>query len=130
MNWEWRPDALFLSSAIQTNARVRGGRDRLADSADLWDMARAIIMAGYTGENDTRYLSHEKSSYAGQMETVLFTVENGLPVVTGYSNLRDADYVQQRAWRDTPEEKPNAELLNALVELADPAGRRNIRITS
>lgn len=114
----------FLIVCHSNKRKGASGRDRLADSADLWDMARAIIMAGYTSENDTRYLSHEKSSYAGQMETVLFTVENGLPVVTGYSNLRDADYVQQRAWRDTPEEKPNAELLNALVELADPAGEK------
>lgn len=114
----------FLIVCHSNKRKCASGRDRLADSADLWDMARAIVMAGYTSENDTRYLSHEKSSYAGQMETVLFTVENGLPVVTGYSNLRDADYVQQRAWRDTPEEKPNAELLNALVELADPAGEK------
>ena len=112
------PLQAFLSADVNMAAR-NAMRNYLEPLHEL-----GIVMAGYTGENDTRYLSHEKSSYAGQMETVLFTVENGLPVVTGYSNLRDADYVQQRAWRDTPEEKPNAELLNALVELADPAGEK------
>lgn len=37
------------------------GRDRIADSADLWDISRSVLMAGFTGEQDIRYLSNEKT---------------------------------------------------------------------
>lgn len=39
------------------------GRKRIADSADIWDISRSVIMAGETNENGIRYLSHEKSNY-------------------------------------------------------------------
>lgn len=114
----------FLIVCHSNKRKGASGRDRLADSADLWDFARAVIMAGYTGEDDTRYLSIEKSNYDDRPETVLFTIKNGLPVVTGRSDLHDCDYVSQRGWRDAPEERPNLALLDALLERADPAEER------
>ena len=114
----------FLIVCHSNKRKCASGRDRLADSADLWDSARSVIMAGYTGEDDIRYLSHEKTNYDKRAETVLFTVTDGLPVVTGRSDLHDSDYISQRAWRDTPAEQPNLALLDAIIELADPDGEK------
>lgn len=114
----------FLIVCHSNKRKGASGRDRLADSADLWDSARSVIMADYTGEDDIRYLSHEKTNYDKRAETVLFTVTDGLPVVTGRSDLHDSDYISQRAWRDTPAEQPNLALLDAIIELADPDGEK------
>ncbi len=51
---------------MHTNKRPGvSGRGRLADSPDLWDIARSVLMMGRC-KNSTEgqiYLSHEKSSY-------------------------------------------------------------------
>ena len=52
------------------------GRKRIADSADMWDISRSVILAGETGENGTRYLSHEKSNYGPTGKTVLYALDN------------------------------------------------------
>jgi len=52
------------------------GRDRIADSADLWDIARSVMMAGYAEEQGVRYLSNEKNNYAPLQETILFTIDD------------------------------------------------------
>lgn len=70
------------------------GRDRIADSADLWDIARSVIMAGFTEEQGVRYLSNEKNNYAPLQETVLFTIDDdGRPRAAGTSWKRDREYM-------------------------------------
>lgn len=54
------------------------GRDRIADSADLWDIARSVIMAGYTETQDIRYLSNEKNNYAPLQETILYSIDENV----------------------------------------------------
>ena len=53
--------------SMHTNKRPGvSGRGRLADSSDLWDIARSVLMMGRC-KNSTEgqiYLSHEKSSYS------------------------------------------------------------------
>ena len=79
-----------------TNKRPNAsGRARIADSADLWDIARAVIMAGDTGTQDIRYLSHEKSNYGPLQETVLYSVRDEKPFIVGTSGKRDADFVSE-----------------------------------
>ena len=39
-------------------------RKRLADSSDIWDMARSVLMMGRSNSDGKIYLSHEKSSYS------------------------------------------------------------------
>ena len=88
--------ATFLI-VVHTNKRKGAyGRDRIADSADLWDIARSVWMAGYTGEPGIRYLSNEKNNYAALQETRLFSVnEAGLIVPEGTSRKRDREYQQE-----------------------------------
>ena len=79
-----------------TNKR-RGayGRDRIADSADLWDISRSVMMAGFTEDKGVRYLSNEKNNYAPLQETVLFTIDaDGQIHKEGTSWKRDREYVQ------------------------------------
>ena len=84
---------------VHTNKRKgASGRDRLADSADLWDIARSVIMAGYTEEQGVRYLSNEKNNYAELQETVLFSInEDGQIQKEGTSWKRDREYTQDAA---------------------------------
>lgn len=78
-----------------TNKRKgAAGRDRIADSADLWDIARSVLMAGYTEDQDVRYLSNEKNNYARLQQTLLFRVDGeGQVQREGTSWKRDRDYV-------------------------------------
>lgn len=78
-----------------TNKRKgASGRDRIADSADLWDIARSVIMAGFTEEQGVRYLSNEKNNYAQLQQTILFTIDDdGQPRKVGTSWKRDREYM-------------------------------------
>mgnify|MGYP006069474049 CR=1 FL=1 len=70
------------------------GRDRIADSADLWDISRSVLMAGPTEEQGIRYLSNEKNNYAPLQDTVLFTIDKDEQIRrTGTSWKRDRDYI-------------------------------------
>lgn len=70
------------------------GRDRIADSADLWDIARSVMMVGYTEEEGVRYLSNEKNNYAPLQETVLFTIDGSEQIhKEGMSTKRDREYI-------------------------------------
>lgn len=74
------------------------GRDRVADSADLWDISRSVIMAGYTEDQGIRYLSNEKNNYADLQETVLFSIDQrGQIVREGTTWKRDRDFIQEAA---------------------------------
>ncbi len=70
------------------------GRDRIADSADLWDIARSVMMAGYTDDQGVRYLTNEKNNYAPLQETVLFTIDSDEQIrAVGTSWKRDREYI-------------------------------------
>lgn len=82
---------------VHTNKRQGVyGRNRIADSADVWDIARSVLITGTTTESNVRYLSHEKSNYGEPGETVLFTIEDGVAVFKDYSEKHDIDFVKER----------------------------------
>lgn len=88
----------FLVICHTNKRKGAWGRDRIADSADLWDVSRSVLMAGYTEEQGVRYLSNEKNNYSELQETVLFTIdENGQAQVEGTSWKRDREYTQDSA---------------------------------
>lgn len=82
-----------------TNKRTTAsGRDRIADSSDIWDISRSVLMMGKTGEDEVRYLSQEKSNYGPLMESVLFTVDgNGSLHREGTTWKRDEDFQAEKA---------------------------------
>jgi len=70
------------------------GRQRLADSADIWDISRSVLIAGMTAEKGIRYLSHEKTNYGTLAQTILYTIDDGGCVkYKGHSEKRDRDYM-------------------------------------
>jgi hypothetical protein len=73
------------------------GRQRMADSADLWDIARCVWMVGDTDQDGVKYLSHEKSNYGRTGRTMLFRNDTGGPTFQGWSDKKDRDYVQDLA---------------------------------
>lgn len=86
----------FLIICHTNKRKGAWGRDRIADSADLWDIARSVIMAGVTEDRNIRYLSNEKNNYAQLQETVLFTIgKDGCILRTGTTWKRDREYTQE-----------------------------------
>ena len=74
------------------------GRDRIADSADLWDISRSVLMAGYAEEQGVRYLSNEKNNYAELQKTILFTIDaDGQPHFDSSTYKRDREFTQAAA---------------------------------
>ena len=79
------------------------GRKRLADTSDLWDFARSVIMLGNTGEGDTRYASHEKSNYSKLRKTVLYKITTEGVEYAGTSTMHDREYVlREQASKNQP----------------------------
>lgn len=70
------------------------GRKRIADSSDIWDASRSVLMVGATAEDDVRYISHEKSNWGRLGSTVLFTLEDCVPTFKCYSTKKDRDFIQ------------------------------------
>ena len=78
-----------------TNKRENAyGRNRLADSADLWDIARSVLIVGISVDG-TRYISQEKNNYGEFAITKLFTIDDpGVIHIVGETNKRDRDFMQ------------------------------------
>lgn len=89
-----------VASLIVVHSNKRGdawGRNRIADSADLWDFSRSVLIVGETADDGIRYLSCEKLNYAARPDTVLFQIVDGQIQVLGTTQKRDRDYVLERA---------------------------------
>ena len=95
IGWGEKYGCTFLI-VVHTNKRHGVfGRNRVADSADIWDIARSVLISGCT-QDDKRYLSHEKSNYGEPGETAIFSINDGVAVFAEYSDKKDKDYVQER----------------------------------
>ena len=68
-------------------------RQRMADSADLWDIARSVLLMGEADGKGLKYISHEKSNYGATSKTILFNNDTGLPVVYSTTDKKDRDFV-------------------------------------
>lgn len=84
------------------------GRNRMADSADLWDIARCVLMVGDTEEDGIKYISHEKSNYGQTRDTLLFKNENGNPTFHAWSKAKDRDFVMSAAKKRNSESSPSS----------------------
>lgn len=69
------------------------GRKRIADSADIWDISRSVILAGETNEPGVRYLSHEKSNYGRTAPTILYAIDDEVVTFRAYTDKKDRDFV-------------------------------------
>lgn len=95
IGWGEKYGCTFLI-VLHTNKRQGVfGRNRVADSADIWDIARSALIAGQTNGRK-RYLSHEKSNYGELGETAMFDIDDCVAVFEEYSDKKDKDFVQAR----------------------------------
>ena len=108
----------FLVICHTNKRKGASGRDRIADSADLWDVSRSVLMAGYTEEQGVRYLSNEKNNYSALQETVLFTIDgDGQPHLEGKTWKRDREYMQAAVEaKSTPKRDDCKEFLLQLLD--------------
>lgn len=78
------------------NASI-GGCDRLADSSDMYDDVRQVLMVGETDEDGIKYVSSEKNNLTKRPKTILFEqVDHGLPRLVGFSDINDDTYLKLR----------------------------------
>lgn len=83
------------------------GRQRLADSADLWDASRCVVMMGRDRLTKQVYVSNEKNSYAPACRTTLFTIEGttvegvktAVAVYQGTTDKKDYDFIMDKPTR-------------------------------
>lgn len=90
---------------MHTNKSAMSGRQRMADSSDIWDLGRSALMAGRTKEEGIMYLSHEKSNYDRLQKTILFSVTDDGIEFKGTSKKKDRDYVSEGTVISVPSPK-------------------------
>ena len=105
-----RQHGFSVLMVVHTNKSANvSGRKRLSGSADLWDVARSVMIMGRTKNEGKVYVSHEKVSNATPAETVLFTIAEaevqGVPtaqaVFDSTSEWKDADFINEKPTRST-----------------------------
>ena len=70
------------------------GRKRIADSSDIWDASRSVLMTGTVPNSEgVRYISHEKSNWGKLQDSVLFKLEDGVPIFQSYTKNKDREFV-------------------------------------
>ena len=83
---------------MHTNKRFgASGRSRVADSSDMWDIARSVFMIGETRDGEsTKYISHEKNNYGKQLRTILYQIDDAGLHKVGETDFKDYDYVHEQ----------------------------------
>lgn len=106
----------FLILCHTNKQAGNSGRRRIAESADIWDIARSVLMAGDTGDG-LKYISHEKCNYGELQQTILYDLDGKHVLFRGRSDLRDADYIKaQQLPRAAPARDEAKEMLLDALE--------------
>ena len=71
------------------------GRKRIADSSDIWDSSRSVLMTGITQDSDIRYISHEKSNWGRLERSVLYELDECVPVFKAYTPKKDREFIEE-----------------------------------
>ena len=90
---------------MHTNKSNTSGRQRMADSSDIWDLGRSALMAGRTKDEGIMYLSHEKSNYGELQKTILFSLSDNGVEFRGTSRRKDRDYMADSISSPAPSPK-------------------------
>lgn len=103
---------------MHTNKSALSGRQRMADSSDIWDLGRSALMAGRTKDEGIMYLSHEKSNYGRLQKTILFSVTDSGIEYKGTSKKKDRDYVAEGGTTAAPSPRLD-EAMDFIIENVD-----------
>lgn len=78
---------------VHTNKQANvWGRKRMADSSDIWDIARSVLIIG-EAVGGLRYLSQEKCNDAPLASSILFRLDSGTVEFDSYTTKKDKDFV-------------------------------------
>jgi len=102
-----------------TNKSNNAGRNRIADSSDIWDIARSVYIAGKTRDNGIYYLSHEKSNYGALRRTILFShTDDNRIKFEGLTGKKDEDFQSegQMVYASPKKDEAKAFILEQLEE--------------
>lgn len=70
------------------------GRKRIADSSDIWDSSRSVLMTGMVPNSENlRYITHEKSNWGKLEDSVLYELNDGVPIFKGYTKKKDREFI-------------------------------------
>lgn len=89
-----------LTSIIIAHANKQSGvwgRKRIADSSDIWDSSRSVLMTGITADGKHRYISHEKSNWGKLEKTVLYTLGECVPTFEAFTSKRDREFILEES---------------------------------
>lgn len=89
-----------LTSIVIAHANKQSGvwgRKRIADSSDIWDSSRSVLMTGITKDGNTRYVSHEKSNWGKLENSVLYELIDCVPIFKTYTPKKDKEFIQEDA---------------------------------
>lgn len=79
---------------IHTNKQANAwGRRRMADSSDLWDASRSVLIMGKTSNKGEVYISHEKCNYGQLQDTFLASyLQNSVLHYVGRTEKKDREF--------------------------------------
>lgn len=97
IGWGSNYETTFLVVMHSNKLQNAWGRNRMADSADIWDIARSVLMVGETENEEIRYMSHEKSNYGKPGMTMLFKNVEGITTWYSWTDEKDRDFVTANA---------------------------------
>ena len=126
ITWGERYGTTFLIICHTNKRQSASGRDRIADSADQWDISRSVMIMGKTEVEGILYLSQEKNNYDKLQITHLLSIDqDGLIVSEGTTWKRDRDYQSEKAAaRSMPREECKDWIVRVLTE---NGGRMQLR---
>lgn len=105
---------------MHSNKSNNSGRQRMADSSDIWDLGRSALMAGKTKDKGLFYLSLEKHNYCPEQKTILFSINSeGLPEFRGTTEKHDAQFIMERSRIDIPSPKKEEARAFIIEQLSD-----------
>lgn len=91
-------DCTFIIVVHSNKRQGAYGRQRMADSSDLWDVSRSVLMGGFADKNGNMYLSHEKSNYGKTEGTILYKITGGGVIENvGTTEKKDRDFVAEQS---------------------------------
>lgn len=73
------------------------GRKRMADSSDIWDASRSVLMLGNVPNSELRYISHEKSNWGAKQQSVIFELNECVPEFKNHTTKKDKDFVLEES---------------------------------
>lgn len=109
---------------MHTNKRGNIGsfRDKLSDSADIWDIARSVLAVGRNPDGEC-FITHEKSNFGVRQSAVLYHIDGGKIYRDGFDSERQTyvDFMGGKAKANKSDIKK--QLKEVYLELVESGGK-------